>query len=51
MWLLTLAPLFWVGSLVWAIEEVTFTLGEHLDFEFNLQSCEYAPTLIEECLS
>ena len=35
MWLLTLAPLFWVGSLVWAREEVTFTLGELLDFEFN----------------
>ena len=35
MWLLTLAPLFCVGSLVWAREEVTFTLGELLDFEFN----------------
>ena len=50
MWLLSLAPLFWVGSLVWAREEVTFTLGELLYFEFNLQSCVYTPTLIEGCL-
>ena len=51
MWLLTLAPLFCVGSLVWAREEVTFTLGELLYFEFNLQSNVYTLKLIEGCLS